>query len=62
MTVLTVTMEDTLLIRARELRTMIEDPTSCDDGTRQVLTRGYFRLLRRPGERGINFYATSSAS
>lgn len=60
MTALAVTMEDALVIRARELPTMIEDPTC--NGTRQVLTRGYFRLLRRRRDRGVNFYATSSAS
>ena len=57
MTALTVTTEDILLIRARELRAMIEDPT-CGTGTREVLTRGYFRLLRRLHERGVSFYAT----
>jgi hypothetical protein len=49
---LTATMEDTLLIRARELRAMIEDP-ACDNRTRQQLARGYFRLVRSLRERGI---------
>ena len=53
-------MEDALVIRARELPTMIEDPTCT--GTRQVLTRGYIGLPRRRRERGVNFYATSNAS
>ena len=37
MTALTVTTEDTLLIRARARRAMIEDST-CGAGTREVLT------------------------
>jgi hypothetical protein len=49
---LTATMEDTLLIRARELRAMIEDPAR-DNRTRQQLARGYFRLVRSLRERGI---------
>lgn len=53
-------MEDALVIRARELPTMIEDPTC--NGTRQVLTCGYIGLPRRRRERGVNFYATSNAS
>ena len=56
MTTLTATLEDPLLIRVRELRTMIEDPAA-DNASRQDLTRGYFRLLRRLKERGVNFYA-----
>ena len=57
MTALTVTPEDTLLIRAREPRAMIEDPT-CPTGTCEVLTRGCFRLVRRLHERGVSCYAT----
>jgi hypothetical protein len=57
MIALTVTTEDTLLIRAREPHTMVKDPT-CGTGTREVLTRGYVRLLRRLHERGVSFYAT----
>ena len=56
MTTLTATLEDPLLIRVRELRTMIEDPAA-DNASRPDLTRGYFRLLRRLKERGVNFYA-----
>ena len=55
MSALTVSMEDTLLIRARELRAMIEDP-ACENTARAGLTRGYFQLLRRLRERGVNFY------
>jgi hypothetical protein len=55
MTALTVTMMD--LISAREPRAMMSPPP-CDTGTRETLTRGYFRLLRRLHERGVSFYAT----
>ena len=60
MAALTETTEDTLLVRVRELRTMIEDPAA-DNASRQDLTRGYFRLLRRLHERGVNFYAQPAA-
>ncbi len=57
MTALTVTTQDTLLIRAREPHAMIEDPTRAT-GTREVPTRGYFPHLRRLHERGVSFEAT----
>jgi hypothetical protein len=57
MTALTVTTENTLPIRTREPRAMIEDPTR-GTVTRELLTRGYFRLVRRLHEGGVGFYAT----
>lgn len=60
MTALTATKEDTLLIRVRELRAMIEDPAG-DNATREDLARGYFRLLRRLNELGVNFYTQPAA-
>ena len=56
MTALTVTMEDALQTRARELRTTAEYPT-CDNA-RETLTRDYLPLLRSPHERGVSLYAT----
>jgi hypothetical protein len=57
MTAVTITTEETLQICARELRAMTEHGTH-DNGTRETLTRGYFRLLRRLRERAVSFYTT----
>ena len=57
MTALTTTTEDTFQIRAREPRAMIEHSTR-DNGTRETLTRGHFRSLRRLHGRAVSFYTT----
>ena len=57
MTAPTMTTEDILQIRARDPRAMIE-PRTRDSGTRETLTRGYFRPQRRLHERAVSFYTT----
>ena len=57
MTAVTTTTEDTLQIRAREPRAMIEHRTR-DNGTRETLTRGHFAHLRRLHGWAVRYYTT----